>query len=826
MHTQRFRLENETLDLEVVQGPDGKFFCPWQNIQDTFPGATVFEVKKIRVFPMTDENGNRYEPKRIRHYPDDIIEVITSQDHTSLNHHDNSFTMVQHPTNTSSSTPYFDQTTSTLAPFKDPPVSTLNISLSQLSTTDNALTNSSPQPHVTLYHSTTPLSMLTANIAELRHELAQHSDSQSTRHIQLTEQLFHLFQQQSELLQKQAEMLQEQAEAKRRDEEHKRMLQQSVDRMVILQRGIDAVLVQNYELHEYPIPRLFVILPEKIASKVIKDIEHSKDDSESLSGSEEKDEDQEGFIDTIKSLDPRNLLEDKFRLYFLCECGDHSSTETDTATSYDQTSARPTVNIKNKVHLAKHEGYQLSRPTQFLKQYGPYILGMLQILKFCLDAAKFIAPAVGIAQDSLQKAADSVKSASEHTLEAVNISINFLETKLGGDINLNSQGGNDIGDDIFKNLAALEGADLRQLETFLRNKDKDKILGNLYRTTTPEGHVKWVCLEHFKTSYRENAMGVLLNTIEVNNGTYDKQLKKITLVLPSSTVTKDLMKQLVTYSFAVDELDLTLDFGFGSPDLTRIVESLAQSNVKTLKLDLKDTEGLGRLDIKLPGKGKYHPLLGLMSNRKLQQLSLTGMDYFGTRTSDLSKYHAQSTLRSFHHLNYIRPSDTPRLVNILSFCTNLVDLRLGSYYFSRYHPDLRRAIGNLKRLEVLHLTGLANMSDDIANNEGYMDGVLLEVETAGIKLRELVVIGTAIYYEDINRAVHAFESTLETLVVSDIRVNVDLLSPRFKYEHGFPKLARLETRLNENQITDSRILAPFRTEGHSRISQTLRPYAP
>lgn len=37
---------------------------------------------------------------------------------------------------------------------------------------------------------------------------------------------------------------------------------------------------------------------------------------------------------------------------------------------------------------------------------------------------------------------------------------------------------------MFENLAALEGADLRRLDTFLRNNDKDKVLGNLYRITT------------------------------------------------------------------------------------------------------------------------------------------------------------------------------------------------------------------------------------------------------------------------------------------------------------------------------------------------------
>ncbi|KAF9344528.1 hypothetical protein BGX26_004272, partial [Mortierella sp. AD094] len=440
----------------------------------------------------------------------------------------------------------------------------------------------------------TQYSKIGHNIAVLRHEHAQHYN-------QLVEMITHLHRQEAETLRMQTEAA----------EEHKRMFQRNFDQLAVIQRGVNVVLVQNYELHEYLIPRLFVILPEKIADRVIRGIEDSKDGAESSSSTKNRTQDQEGFIDMIKNWDPKKLLEEKFRLYFLCECGEHSSAELGTSA---HTSIQSTANIKNRVHLAKHEGYQLSRPTQFLKQYGPCLLGMLQILKFCLDAAKFVAPAVGIAQGSLRMAADGIKYASEHTLEAVNISIDFLEMNLGSDNTLDALDGNSLG--------------------------------------TYTGHVKWVCLAHFRGSYRENAMKSLLSIIGANKGLYDRQLRKITLALTSSTLTKDFMKQLVTYSFAVDELDLTLDFGFGSADLARITDSLAQPSVKILKLDLNDTEGLGRLDLKLPGGGKYRPLLALMSNGKLQQLSLTGMNYFGSRTSEFRKNQEQSTLRSFHHLNH------------------------------------------------------------------------------------------------------------------------------------------------------------------------------
>ncbi|KAF9321562.1 hypothetical protein BGZ91_004509, partial [Linnemannia elongata] len=144
-------------------------------------------------------------------------------------------------------------------------------------------------------------------------------------------------------------VLAELAAAKERDEEMHRMQRRTIDRLIVAQQRIEAILVQNYELHEYPIPRLFVILP-----------------------------------DSYEKWEPRNFLAERFRLFFLCECGDHG--KTNNATELTST-AQPTITaaenyapiaIKNTIHLAKHEGYELSRPTEFFDRYGPYVLGMLR----------------------------------------------------------------------------------------------------------------------------------------------------------------------------------------------------------------------------------------------------------------------------------------------------------------------------------------------------------------------------------------------------------------------------------------------------------------
>ncbi|KAF9089834.1 hypothetical protein BGX29_011846, partial [Mortierella sp. GBA35] len=129
------------------------------------------------------------------------------------------------------------------------------------------------------------------------------------------------------------------------------MQQQTLDRLALIQNRVQAILVQNYELHEYPIPRLFIVLP--------------KDPTR---------------------WDPSRLIQNKFRLYFLCECGDH--------TRSSQSTSNTNNSLPHHIHLAKHEGYDLESPTEFFRQYGSYVLDLLNMLKYGAMVAGLAVPAL------------------------------------------------------------------------------------------------------------------------------------------------------------------------------------------------------------------------------------------------------------------------------------------------------------------------------------------------------------------------------------------------------------------------------------------------
>ncbi|KAG0329973.1 hypothetical protein BGZ99_009417 [Dissophora globulifera] len=803
MQFQRFRLDQEIQSIEVRQSLTGQYYSEIDDIRDEFdefPNTFRFKVNGVSILFLQDPAGKRYEPSRIAHYPDDIVDVVVA---APKKHPVESTLLDSSMANTPLLTPVAEIAAFTspalpslalpaplpIKALPSPDLSTpdspsefdvsmpataceLNLSKSPITQTLNTLVTPTasqialhPTASQITLHPTTSVSSVSSfstmqepisareislQFYQIQHQIAQSTDLNSEYHTQTTEKLLHL--------------VEGQAKAKERDEQQQRSQQIMSNQLAVLQRKIEAVLVQNYELHEYPIPRLFVILPEK--QRLYPDGSTATRDG--YDGGD-------GLVDTIKGWDPRHLVQEKFRLHFLCECGEHTKADSDVASMNSSLSVA--TRTEHRIHLAKqHDGYELTRPTKFFEQYGPYVLGMLLILKHCLTAASVIAPAVGQLQEGLGKVTEGLKSVTDDTMDAINASIGFLEQKLMADrapaaagLDAEASEGNL---DPFKHLDALEGADLRRLESFLRNKDKDKVLGNLYRITTTQGHVKWVCLEHYRESYREIAMKSFLQTVKENLGQYDVHLRKVEITLVSSTQAKDFFKQLGSQAPAVNEIDVIFDWSFGSSDLSKMVEGLSRSNVRIVRVDLKDEDNTARPDVKFLGKGKYHPLLELLANRYIQLLSIKNLEFFGSRTSSLSSSHPPSQLRSFYYQSVIRPSsDQSRLANILNHCPNLVELKMGSGTgtWSEIHPELSMALSSLKCLQLLHLFKIRD------ENGGAIKNLLLNVATATVVLRELVLVDVVLDDQDRQEAIQAFANTLEVAIFDGVRIRLDLV---------------------------------------------------
>ncbi|KAG0270288.1 hypothetical protein BGZ95_001758, partial [Linnemannia exigua] len=167
---------------------------------------------------------------------------------------------------------------------------------------------------------------------------------------------------------KQEEVKQLQEQVLNNQKEMKHLQLRALDQLAVLQSRVQAVLTQTYELHEYPIPRLFVVLPQ----------------------------DPSGW-------DTANPFSNKFRLYFLCECGEHTK------------SINSKTKIPHRIHLAKHEGYEINQPSEFFHQYGSYVLTILKMLKFGITVAGVALPVLShlISAESIDHATTALKLLQE-----------------------------------------------------------------------------------------------------------------------------------------------------------------------------------------------------------------------------------------------------------------------------------------------------------------------------------------------------------------------------------------------------------------------------
>ncbi|KAF9113923.1 hypothetical protein BGX27_000522 [Mortierella sp. AM989] len=505
------------------------------------------------------------------------------------------------------------------------------------------------------------------------------------------------------------------------------MQKEALDRLAVIQSRVQAVLTQTYELHEYPIPRLFIVLPRETQRR-----------------------------DMIVS-----PFSSRFKLYFLCECGDHtkqqpppqyqqqhqrfarsaasqdhhslsswgsgSTTSVDSSiSSHDGSGSRM---MTHHIHLAKHEGYELDRPNEFFQKYGGHILTLLQMLKYGVMIAGIVLPPLAHLKlaEGIEKAQNGLDFPESGLEPKVDYAIQYLQdiTSNPGSSADSSPARGMVGTEAIDQrlyqgrakyqsqestheLEALEGADLRLLSTFLKIKDEGKVLGNLYRTVTNEGHVKWVCLDHYRENYRDSAVKQFQDAIAINNGTFERNTGKVSVRLSSSIIAKQFYESLEGAKF-IQELSLILDWETTLDDLRSLQDTIRKSNVTILKLDFCNTQSPS-WDL-FNRTRRYDPVLQMMANARLQAFYLTRCDGFWSR---LTKSVA-STATSMPSAILLRilsvqgtvenwKVDQQRMEDLLKHCPRLTDLRLQCCDIDATFELVKNATSGFQILQTLELT--------------------------------------------------------------------------------------------------------------------------
>jgi hypothetical protein len=232
------------------------------------------------------------------------------------------------------------------------------------------------------------------------------------------------------------------------------------------------LMTQMYELHEFTTPRYFFILPAQ---------HHDW-----------------AAINTVQ-----NLFQVHYKLYFLCECSDEPE----------------------KLHIAPHEGYSIKKPQAFIARYGPYLRTTLRVVQVLLTLGGFVIPQLGHVSTVIDKSIPSLSKLSTNfgdikkKVELVENLLDKTDTKL-------IRAASPILQQAKPQGAPLQGADLRELESYLQLVDSKNSLGNLYRIVTTDGHVRWVCLEHYDAISFNNKMSEYIRQLETIGGQFNQEKKE------------------------------------------------------------------------------------------------------------------------------------------------------------------------------------------------------------------------------------------------------------------------------------------------------------
>ncbi|KAF8986011.1 hypothetical protein BGZ46_010428 [Entomortierella lignicola] len=428
----------------------------------------------------------------------------------------------------------------------------------------------------------------------------------------------------------------------------------------------EALLTQTFELHEYTLPRLFIVLPEV----------------------------------AYHGINPALILSKytgvKFRLYFLCECGTHTS---------------PTgPHHLNHIHIARHEGYEINRPTEFFRKYGPHILRLLQVLKFGINLASGVIPALSTisAIDLPEQITKDLDLKVTSCIQYLSAYQKTLDYKVPG---MDNGGDNAIVPSRYRpdstdsaerssipldNIIQIEGADLRLLDSFLQKKDQDRSLGNLFRTVDEQGHVKWICLDHYRSTYRLRQDREFENEVLQNQGEYDKRLGIVTVFLPSSEAIDGFLSAM-TRAGAFNELDIHLR-NYSYNDLKTLGDSLRKTNVSKLTLT-----GHQYKEIFSMYKKKLSPILTIMAAGKVRYFQFKDTkDLIPSRGVQVPK--SMSSVRSLELKGISLKDGHEVLAKILNACNDIAVFRLTDTDVKpNYLKSVLSGLSSSKNLRVLSL---------------------------------------------------------------------------------------------------------------------------
>ncbi|KAG0044529.1 hypothetical protein BGZ83_010254 [Gryganskiella cystojenkinii] len=317
----------------------------------------------------------------------------------------------------------------------------------------------------------------------------------------------------------------------------------------------------------------------------------------------------------------------RFRLFFLCDCGDDPTGPTS--------------------HVPEHDGYDLDRPQEFFEKFGGYLLTMMHMFKDGIDrAATFTSPTPSPSEKFMIKASKKDKAQLKTDFASLVVeTITYLENLDSG-----GSGGRRMSVSESSIVSVLSDHDLRQLESFLVAKGNDDTRGNLYRDVGERGKAKWVCKEH--SSLSDEDLLLHRGIARRSGATYTERLGKLHLKLWGRGQARQFYNEL-TKADKFQELHIELDWDTDLEDLKDFTNAVRRARITSLRLVGErlvggvrkgEQECVDKVDISLNSTAateaeetaKFSQLMKLLASPDIRSLELVNFDNFLGRVHDAS----------------------------------------------------------------------------------------------------------------------------------------------------------------------------------------------
>ncbi|KAF9305438.1 hypothetical protein BGZ74_010202 [Mortierella antarctica] len=444
-------------------------------------------------------------------------------------------------------------------------------------------------------------------------------------------------------------------------------------RLSRIRSKVVAFLLHRYSVHDYTVPRLFIVLPDPTST-------------------------------------PGDELVNTYRLYLLCECSPSFTL--------------PLGSGLNHLHIAKHTGYAIEpgRQDEFFRKYGP----------MDPQTTPDSAPTSISKQPSQVQDIKEARHESQHLLKRVEKLCNlrrsdlppaiaqdvdvkvarmieFLEsflslgdnTKPSGSQSTGESGKQESESDTLKDTKRpnqedagepLQGlvnlADLHELYTYLgMGSHSARLLsgqlGNLFRVSNVKGQVSWVCTYHYRWTFMEKNVDDFAKWIVSRGGLFDKPSGALTITLVSRAHARTFCSWITNkVAPSLIEVHLKLGWLFAKKDLWRLARAIAQSTVTVLSLDgCTEDDDPGYMSI----HKKYDPILHMISHGQIHSLELRRFPSFFARIS-------QKTVKapSLRRLELgpgmmVHAESRGAMTSFLSSCSELQELVMPGFRMWDYH---------------------------------------------------------------------------------------------------------------------------------------------